>query len=194
MSAPLQSASLTPEYFDGLYAANPDPWSFETSAYESAKYDATLAALSPARAAHGLEVGCSIGVLTRRLAAICDDLLAVDVADAALAQARRRCADQANVRFARMQAPEQWPDRPFDLIVLSEVLYYFDLSGIDAVAARVRTSMLPGARVLLVHWLGATNYPTGGDAAVERFIAASAGTLAIRDQSRTPEYRLDLLG
>ena len=51
------------ERFDRLYAERPDPWDFETSAYEHAKYDATLAALDDRRYATGLEVGCSMTVV-----------------------------------------------------------------------------------------------------------------------------------
>ncbi len=69
--------SLPPRYFDDLYAHDPDPWQFETSAYEAAKYDATLDALPIERFASALEVGCSIGVLTARLAPRCDELLAI---------------------------------------------------------------------------------------------------------------------
>ena len=103
------------ERFDRLYAERPDPWDFETSAYEHAKYDATLAALGDRRYATGLEVGCSIGVLTERLAARCAHLLAVDVAEAALARARERAPE---VTFERRELPAEFPAGPFELIVL----------------------------------------------------------------------------
>ena len=37
--------SLAADFFDTLYQADPDPWRFETSDYEAAKYAATIAAL-----------------------------------------------------------------------------------------------------------------------------------------------------
>ena len=113
-------------YFDALYAADPDPWDFATSAYEREKYDATIAALGERRFARGLEVGCSIGVLTERLAARCDTLVAVDVAQAAVDAARARLAARPGVDVRRESLPEEWPEGTFDLIVASEVLYYFD--------------------------------------------------------------------
>jgi hypothetical protein len=61
--------SLRADYFRRLYAADPDPWAFATSSYERATYDATLAALPCPRYRAGFEIGCSIGVLTRDLAA-----------------------------------------------------------------------------------------------------------------------------
>ena len=39
------ASSLPPGYFEAIYARDPDPWRFADSAYERAKYDATLAAL-----------------------------------------------------------------------------------------------------------------------------------------------------
>ena len=59
----------------------PIPGNSRRAPYEREKYDATLAAL-PLRVGSAFEIGCSIGVLTRRLSERCDRLLAVDVADA----------------------------------------------------------------------------------------------------------------
>ena len=185
--------SLPAEYFDALYAHDPDPWRFATSDYEAAKYAATLEAVSPARFAAGLEIGCSIGVLTRRLAECCDTLLAVDVAEAALDQARQRNADLPHVRFARAAVPGCWPQGRFDLIVLSEVLYYLDQTDGAATAQLASKAALPGGTVLLVHWLGDTNYPRTGDTAVEQFLVETAHTLILQQQARTSQYRLDLL-
>ncbi|HST73796.1 MAG TPA: SAM-dependent methyltransferase [Acetobacteraceae bacterium] len=96
--------SWSPETFDRIYAADADPWKFTTSRYERKKNAATLAALGDRRFA-ALEIGCSIGVSTRLLAWRCEALLAVDVAEAALADARRRCAGLPGVRIKRRQVP-----------------------------------------------------------------------------------------
>lgn len=183
-----RTASIEPGYFDALYAADPDPWRFASSAYEAGKYAATLAALPPRRFADALEAGCSIGVLTRQLARRCDRLLALDVAEAALATAR---AANPGVRFERRRIPQEWPDGRFDLIVLSEVLYYLDADAIRRSAALAVASLAPGGCALLVHYLGETDYPTTGDEAAELFIAASGLTPAAAQ--RTPGYRIDRL-
>lgn len=184
--------ALEPGYFDGLYAADADPWNFTGSAYEEAKYTATLAALPRARYARAVEIGCSIGVLTARLAARCDELLATDVAQAALDAAAARCAGLP-VTFARSTLPHAAPPGRFDLIVLSEVLYYFTGADVARVASALRAAAAPGADTILVHWLGPTpDYPLTGDMAVDAFVAA-ADWATISRQARTPEYRLDLL-
>jgi hypothetical protein len=184
-------ASLPPAYFDDLYAADPDPWRFASSDYERAKYDATMAALPAPCFAAGFEVGCSIGVLTRQLAGRCTSLLAVDVAEAALVQARARCAGIPHVTMQRMRIPAEWPDRVFDLVLLSEVLYYLSPDEIVWTAFRTRACLSRGATVLLIHYILPTDYPCSGDVASEIFIA-NAG-LATALQRRETRYRLDLL-
>jgi SAM-dependent methyltransferase len=183
--------SLDSAYFQSLYAQDPDPWRLATRAYEAAKYDATIAALGEARARSALELGCSVGVLTRRLAGCCDRLLATDLAPVALDQARRRCADQPHVRFRLARGPTDGLEAPLDLIVLSEVVYYWDDEDIAAVGRRIRRVLEPGGRILLVHWLGETDYPKSADEAVEA-LAAAVPPMTVERQSRTALYRLDL--
>lgn len=187
------SASLEPGYFDRLYAADPDPWRFTTSDYEDAKYTATLAVLPRALYANAVEVGCSIGVLTARLATRCDRLLGIDIAQAALDAAAARCAGLTNVRFERATMPNGVPAGRFDLVMLSEVLYYFDGDGVDRMAAAVGSMAAPEADIMLVHWLGPTpDYPLTGNAAVGRFLEA-ANWATVTAATRTRDYRIDLL-
>ena len=183
--------SLPPAYFDAIYAENPDPWGFETSDYERAKYAATLAALPRARFARGFEPGCANGVLTAQLAPRCDALLAVDVAERALARARQRCAGRKGVTIRAMQVPREWPTGGFDLIVFSEMLYYLSAAELALAAARAAGSLEPDGAVLLVHYVLPTDYPLGGDTAAEQFIACSL--LRPVRQLREAAYRLDVL-
>ena len=141
MSGPRQT--LKPEYFDALYASDPDPWNFAASPYEQGKYAVTVKALPRPRYQSALEVGCSIGVLTRLLASRCDAVLAIDAARMPLAEARRRCADLPSVRFEQMFVPEQWPNAVFDLILLSEVVYYLIREDVVRLAARVSRAPWP---------------------------------------------------
>jgi SAM-dependent methyltransferase len=187
------SGSRDSSHFGQLYQSNPDPWGFLTDPYEAAKYRHSLEVLGERRFVSGLEVGCSIGVLTRLLAARCDALLALDIVDQPLQAAAQRCADQPWVRFRQMQVPGQWPAGRFDLIVLSEVLYFLSPADIDRCAALVAGSVLPNAKVLLVNWLGQSDDPCSGDQAADRFIAATAGKSRIERQDRPERYRLDLL-
>ncbi|MDH2309221.1 class I SAM-dependent DNA methyltransferase [Methylobacterium brachiatum] len=187
------TTSLPPSYFDERYARDPDPWQFATSDYERGKYAATLDALPRDHYAAALEVGCSIGVLTEVLARRCDDLVSIDLAELALARARERCRDLPQVRFELAQVPGQWPEGAFDLILLSEVVYYLDANDVQRLVDRVRGCLQPGGDVVLVHWTGETHYPLTGDQAAERFIEGARGFLRVHVQARTDKYRLDVL-
>ena len=188
----MTTVSLGRAYFEGLYARDADPWRFATSDYEREKYDATLAALPRARYACGLEIGCSIGVLTRRLAARCDRLLATDIAEEPLRAARLRSADAPWVRFARSAAPGEWPEGTFDLILLSEVVYYLNRGDVDRMAERIVRSLALGGDLMLVHWTGETNYPLSGDEASERLLEKVRPALGTTLQKRFERFRLDV--
>jgi trans-aconitate methyltransferase len=192
MSRP--TASLPVGYFEALYRQAADPWRFATSDYEREKYAATLAALPLTHYASGLEVGCSIGVLTSLLAQRCAQLLALDSVEVALDQARQRCAGYPGVRFERMVVPAQLPAGSFDLLVLSEVVYYWSTGDLELMAAFVARAVAPGGDIVLVHWTGETDYAVARDDAGQRFIAATAPfTQQIIRQDRAELYRLDVL-
>lgn len=191
-----QPNTLPPEYFDHVYQANRDPWNFETSPYERAKYAATLAALPRPHYAEVFEIGCSLGVLTEQLAARCGHLLAVDVSEAALAQARARCATLPQVDIRLMRVPEEFPPQQFDLILLSEVGYYWSPADLARAADQLITGLKPGGQLLLVHWTPPVHdYPLTGDDVHQFFLdkAGPGGPLHHLGGQRHETYRLDLL-
>lgn len=189
----MRDRTLDQAHFEQLYRANPDPWRFASSSYERAKYAATLAALPRERYARGLDVGCSIGVLTEALAARCDDLLGLEPVQAALDQARRRTADLAHVRFAPFFVPAQWPDEPFDLIVVSEVVDYLGAVDLATLGDRIRASLLAGGDLVLVHWVGKKAGPASTGEASDLLIAALDDACDVIGAERNPDYRLDVL-
>jgi SAM-dependent methyltransferase len=140
--------------FEARYRADPDPWSFHTSWYEQRRYDVSMAALPEARYRRALELGCANGALTRRLATRCDEVHGIDISPTAIDLARRTCADLDHVVLTVGAAPEDLPDGRFDLVVMSEVGYYFTVAGLrdllDALAGR----LADGGTLLSVHWTG----------------------------------------
>jgi len=147
-----------------MYRASSDPWNFSTSPYERRKYALTLAALPRERYRSAFEPGCSIGILSERLASRCDQLLCTDIVSTALQQASLRVGGLSHVTVQQLAIPESWPTGQFDLIVLSELAYYFDERSLANVIENVVASTLPGGHVVGVHWRGETNYPLTGDA------------------------------
>ena len=98
---PTNNESLDEKYFEGVYSAKDDPWDFETSEYEAAKYAATIDALPRGTYERVLEIGCSIGVLTQMLASRAKYLVAIDVSDKALEKAKERNAGAQNIRIRK---------------------------------------------------------------------------------------------
>jgi SAM-dependent methyltransferase len=183
---------LDREYFENLYAESPDPWGFETSPYERRKYERTLGVLARRRYRRALEVGSSIGVFTAMLASLCDEVLAVDVSERAVAAARERLKNFfPRVRVERLTLPEETPDGPFDLVVASEVMYYWPKDVMLAALRRFEEVLMPGGALLAVHWRKETRiYPLQGDEVHELLLKNTrlTSTTTIVE----PEYRLDL--
>jgi SAM-dependent methyltransferase len=139
-------------YFASMYAADADPWSFETRWYDARKHALTAGALPNRHYRSGFEPGCSTGMLTARLAGRCDRLLAVDAIDSAVTTAAARVADQPGVTVRAGRMPQDWPDETFDLIVLSELVYYFDDADLATLLDRVGATLAPDGDLVAVHW------------------------------------------
>jgi len=164
--------TLQPSYFETKYQADIDPWRFRTSSYEQAKYEATVAALTKRKYQNGLEVGCAIGILSASLAQRCDKLIALDASITAIAEASRQ--NLPNVRFETAFLPDDFPISAFDLIVLSEVLYYFSEDDLRRLAEKCLEALKSGGEMILCHWLGETDYPLTGHQASDLFAKAVA--------------------
>ncbi len=187
-----QPNTLTPDYFDKVYAANADPWGFETSDYERGKYADTLRSLPRPHYTTAFEVGCSLGVLTAQLASRCGTLLAVDGSEAPLIRARQLCTDLPNVQIQRMQVPDQFPDGLFDLILVSEVGYYWSPDDFAKAQTAILQHLEPGGQLMLVHWTPPVHdYPLTGDEVHEAFLRLPG--LMHLSGHRKETYRLDIL-
>lgn len=161
--------TLPAAYFDRMYAADRDPWGFESRWYEQRKYDLTRACLPHPSYRSGLEIGCSIGVLTAALARRCDALVAVDVSAAAVAVASERLVGEPHVEIRQLGVPGEWPDGEFDLIVLSEIGYYFDTADLALLLDRVQASLTADGALVAVHWRHpVAEYPLTGDQVHDR--------------------------
>lgn len=154
--------SLPADYFDRMYADSGDPWGFTSRWYEQRKYALTLAVLPAPSYARGLEIGCSIGVLTAALAQRCTSLVAMDPSPAALSAARDRVPDA--VRLVEGGVPGSWPAGTYDLVVLSEVGYYLDAADLERLLDLVVRDLAPDGVVVACHWRHpVADYPLTGD-------------------------------
>ncbi|UAK25704.1 class I SAM-dependent DNA methyltransferase [Sphingomonas nostoxanthinifaciens] len=189
----MSGSSLNAAYFDGIFAADDDPWDLASSDYEAAKFQHTHDVLADRRYVRAFEIGCAHGVLTGQLVGLCDTLLAVDISSKALAKARQRVGDRPGLTLKRMAFPNDVPnDAPYDLVILSEVAYYWSVADLDRACEWLRASVEAGGRIILVHYTGETDYPHSGDAAVEALWAGLAEDFSVVMAERRDRYRLDL--
>lgn len=160
-----------PGEFDELFKESADPWDYDVAPYEQVRFARTIAALDGRHFRRGLEVACAAGSLTEMIAPHCEHLLAVDASRAALTHAKRRLAPWPNVdvRLARM--PEQLPEGRFDLIMLSDMLYYLGLRGLQTFLAMLIDRAESGAMIVLVNYLGPMAIALNGEKAAEAAIA-----------------------
>lgn len=148
--------------FEDKFRKTIDPWNYSASAFEAHKRTVLLHACGPSIHGRALELVSAIGETTRFLAPHCLRLLATDGAPSAVAEARRRTERLARVEVRHAVLPDQFPRGPFDLVVVSELLYYLD----ERNAARLTLAMIdrvaPSGRLVLLH-----HHPWFNDAAHE---------------------------
>jgi protein-L-isoaspartate O-methyltransferase len=149
-------------YFEEMYSDSPDPWGFGDSWYEHRKYDLTIASLTRHHYRRAFEPGCSIGVLSARLAERCDELVAMELLPSVAERAGTRLRDVPGAHVVPGSIPGDWPGGVFDLVVLSEVAYYLTDTGFDCMLRKLRGSLENGGTLVSVHYTLPTNYPLPG--------------------------------
>lgn len=143
-------------HFEALYSASDDPWNVRGAWYERRKRALLLASLARPHYRKAFEPGCGNGALSAALAPRCERLLASDGAAAALDAARKSLppALADAVRFEQRTLPNDWPDgETFDLIVISELAYYFSLPEAAALLARAANGLAPDGELVMCHYL-----------------------------------------
>jgi hypothetical protein len=98
-----------------------------------------------------------------------------------------------NVSIACADLAAQCPEGPFDLIVFSEVGYYFTLPRLARIARSLAARLEAGGELIAVHWLGeSADHLLGGDevhGCLKRELATSCIWLR---GARYPGFRLDV--
>ena len=184
--------TLPPDYFNDVYNNSSDPWEFETSPYEKAKYEATIAALPKKTYNRGLEIGCSIGVLTAMLAPKCKWLLCTDISDAPLQKAKERLQNSPHVQFQKAAIPGDYPAGQFDLVMMSEVGYYLSMEDLQKAKEKIINSLETNGDLILVHWLPfVPDYPLTGDEVHNLFLQPHTQLQHVYGK-REEKYRLDV--
>ncbi|WP_313738156.1 class I SAM-dependent methyltransferase [Acinetobacter sp.] len=146
------------DYFDELYKNNDDPWEYEQRWYERRKRQICLSLLLKSQYDNVLEIGCSNGVFSEQLARRAKHLTSLDANAKAVQIAQKRLDSLPHVQVIQKRIPEQFPAGSFDLIVISEIMYYLQPSELSELIHKVENGLTPQGKVLCCHW----RYPIEG--------------------------------
>ena len=186
--------------FDAVYAGG-DPWASANSRYlyQRRKYDMLVSVLPPRRVARALDLGCGTGLLTRRLLTRADDVLGLDISQAAIDQARTLHAGTPGLSFEQasvLDLPASLDGR-FDVVTLADTLYYLppplEDRVLKAVATRVARLLAPGGVLLLAnHFFFAADPDSRLSRRIHRAFAWSP-SFSVVSERRWPFYLTTLL-
>lgn len=146
-------------FFDDLWSRG-DPWQLETSSFERERYAQLSAVLDRSHYPRALEIGCGAGAFTRLLAPRTERLLAVDVSTTAIAAAQSRYGDMEPIEFRAANIMDYDPkaEGPWDLIVMSETIYYlgwlYSFFDVAWLASELFSAMHDKGQLLLANTLG----------------------------------------
>jgi 2-polyprenyl-3-methyl-5-hydroxy-6-metoxy-1,4-benzoquinol methylase len=158
----ISDGGIRADLIDLYYVVCRDPFGCRNSPLEQSKYREMLSILPATPVDSLLEVGCGEGIFTRMLLPHAGRLLSIDSSARALQRARRHLANFTQVQFQQLNIEEEDPKGQFDLIVVSEILYYLGpKEQISKVAQRMLDWLKPDGQLLLCHMRSQTDEATG---------------------------------
>jgi SAM-dependent methyltransferase len=143
-------------FFAELWSAA-DPWDLDASELDQRRYERQLELLADRRYRRALEIGCASGSFTRRLAPLCDELVALDISERAIELARAAHDGRPGVdyRVANVMELDRRDEGSWDLVVLTETAYYlgwlYPMFDIAWLAHSLHGATRPGGRLLLAN-------------------------------------------
>ncbi len=151
------------EFFDGLWARG-DPWAIETAEFTRRAHARLIELAEGPRYGRVLEIGCGAGAFTRRLAAISDSVLALDISSVAI---ERACAldvgPTVEFRVANVMEFNPRSEGPWDLVVMSEMIYLlgwlYPFFNVAWLASELFAATAAGGRMIMANTMCGMEHP-----------------------------------
>lgn len=181
-------------YFNLTYLRK-DPYQLSRTE-EISKFEKAFQLLQGAQFKEALEIGCGEGKTTAYLVPMAEKITAIDISDIAIRRAKSR--NYPNVLFKQADFFTEQLSEAFDLILCSEVLYYFEPAQLLRVVERIAELLEPEGTLLLLHHRSVKDDSTGLE--LKEFGAKTIHELFIDDSQFVlqkdiigPMYRISLL-
>jgi SAM-dependent methyltransferase len=148
------------EFMESLWQRG-DPWDIERSVYERRRCEHLLKMIDGPRYARVLEIGCGAGYLTRLLAPLANQLVALDISQTAIDRARALGTGSTAVDFRVANIMDYKPhvDGPWDLIVFSDTMCYlgwlYPFFDVAYLAVQLFDATRRGGRLMLANSMDA---------------------------------------
>ena len=152
------------EFFEGLWRKG-DVWDIETAEFPRRVHDRLILLLEGQRFRRVLEIGCGGGVFTRRLAALADVVVALDIAPAAIERARAQNADLGRVDFRVANVMEFNPrsEGPWNLLVMNEMICFlgwlYPFFNVAWLASELFAATAAGGRMIMANTMCGMEHP-----------------------------------
>lgn len=147
------------EHYDRVWSET-DPWGFDNSEFEQARFERQITLLEDRSYERVLEIGCGAGRFTRMLARFSSSVVAVDVAQKAIDRAGVE-GGVIDFRAADIMKFDLATEGPWDLVVMSETIYclgwlypFFDVGWL---AKELLATTRGDGRLLLANTYGGEN-------------------------------------
>lgn len=147
----MRRQAISLQGFEQTFAQDADPWKTWTSRYEAVKRDALAKAVGAGRHGRVLEVAAGNGSNTRMLASRALRLTATEGTASGTKLLREATEGLPNVEVVQCNLKNSLPGDRYDLIVISEVLYYLPDRAFESFAREVARTLRPGGRLVLAH-------------------------------------------
>lgn len=137
--------------FEQSFAQDADPWNTWASHYEAVKRDALTKSVGAGRHGRVLEVAAGNGSNTRMLASRALRLTATEGTASGTRLLREATEGLPNLEVVQRDLENSLPGHRYDLIVISEVLYYLPTRAFEALAREVARTLRSGGSLVLAH-------------------------------------------
>jgi len=185
---------ITLEEFEKRFQYDPDPWQTFSSVYEQKKRQYLGHAIGNRAYGRCLEVAAGNGSNSCLIAGKTLRLVATEGTPTGVRLMESLTGSLGNVSIQQQDLAKPMPHRRYDLIVVSEVLYYLTAPALRNFARGIDRTLVPTGRLILAHHQ--ESFPDAvhsGHAIHDRFLNLTHSCWRVEFRKQTSRYVISRL-